>query len=378
MNSLTITLKNIWHRKIGTGLTVLGVGVSVAAFVSFMGLANNLEETLKTIYDSRGTDLVVVEKGSVDILSSAVDEGYFHEIKQLPGVVDVSRVLLYLYAATIKQRIFVYGWDINSHLFDELKISGTSPQNQGEAILGNMASGRLNKKIGDKINIKGSEFSVVGIFQSKSLFEEGAIIVSLKKLQEIKGASNKVTSFNVKVKKRETPKGRHSKTTNTVEAVQSEISSLFPDVEVKNIQSFVFANTPLLTLLNFTWAISVVAFLIVILGIVNTMTTSVLERTREIGILLAMGWRNTRIIGLVLYESILLGLFGGLIGVAMGYGIMKYLVSTPQLQSIMRMNYDVVFMVKAIAISLFLGFISGIYPALKAISIPPIEVLRYE
>ena len=58
--------------------------------------------------------------------------------------------------------------------------------------------------------------------------------------------------------------------------------------------------------------VSVAAFVIVILGIVNIMTTSVLERTREIGILLAMGWRNIRIIGLVLYESILLGLFGGI------------------------------------------------------------------
>jgi radical SAM superfamily enzyme YgiQ (UPF0313 family) len=92
MNLFTITLKNVWHRKIRTGLTILGVGISVAAFVSFMGLANNLEEMLETLYKSRGTDLVV-EKGTADILSSVVDGGYLHAMKELPGVVEVSPVL---------------------------------------------------------------------------------------------------------------------------------------------------------------------------------------------------------------------------------------------------------------------------------------------
>lgn len=79
-----------------------------------------------------------------------------------------------------------------------------------------------------------------------------------------------------------------------------------------------------------------------------------------------------------MYESILLSFLGGIVGLILGYGIMRTLISLPQLQNISRMHYDIIFMLKAVSISLFICFLSGIYPALKAISIEPIEVLRYE
>jgi putative ABC transport system permease protein len=375
MNLLTITAKNLWHRKIRTGLTILGVGVSIAAFISLVGLADNLAQTFKTTLKTRGTDLVVLEKGTVDILSSSIDESYLARIKQLPGVMDASAILVNFYAIQLNQYILVYGWHLHSYLFDELEIKGMYPQRQDEAILGSMAATRLKKNVGDAIEIKGARFRVLGIFQSKSLFEEGAIIIPLEQLQQINRTPHKVTMLNIKVKKEDLPGNDVSK---AIERVQSQIADLLPDVEVKNVQSFSSAENPLLAISKFSWAISAVAFVIAILGIVNTMTTSVMERTRDIGILLAMGWRNIRIVALVLHESTMLGFLGGMVGLLLGYGMMMLLVTAPNLQGIIRITYDLMFMMKAIAISLLLGFVSGIYPALRAISIEPIEVLRYE
>jgi putative ABC transport system permease protein len=74
----------------------------------------------------------------------------------------------------------------------------------------------------------------------------------------------------------------------------------------------------------------------------------------------------------------LLGILGGVFGLILGYGIMNALVHSPQLRSIGRVDYNFIFMVKVIGVSLLVGFLSGIYPAIRAISIKPIEALRYE
>ena len=115
-----------------------------------------------------------------------------------------------------------------------------------------------------------------------------------------------------------------------------------------------------------------------ILGIINTMVTSVLEQTSKIGILLAIGWRKLKILCLVLYESIFLGILGGVFGLILGYAIMNLLIRSPQLQNIGRIDYNFIFMIKVILVSLLVGFLSGIYPAIRAILIKPIEALRYE
>ena len=87
------------------------------------------------------------------------------------------------------------------------------------------------------------------------------------------------------------------------------------NLEIKNVQSFIFTNTPLFMIFNFLWAVSMVTFIMVLMGIANTMTTSVLERTREIGMAMAMGWRKSTVIGMVLFESSLIGFSGGIGGV---------------------------------------------------------------
>ena len=378
MNLFTLAFKNLWNRKVRTVLTVLGVGVSIAAFVSLIGLASNLTDAYKATYERRETDLIVREKGSFDLLSSAIDKEYINRIREIPQVLDVNAMLIDFSLMKLKDYVLVFGWDVNSSLFNNLKIRGRLPKSLDEAIIGEMIACKFNKKIGDKIEIKNSKFTIVGIFQSRSVFEEGSVVMLLERLQQIKKTPTKVTLFNVTVKKDTIAGKKRIDENKEVEYVQSQISNLFPDAEVKNVHSIVSSDNLASTLINFAWAISLIAFIIAISGIINTMVTSVLEQTREIGILIAIGWRNVKIISLIMYESILLSFLGGIVGLILGYGIMRTLISLPQLQNISRMHYDIMFMLKAVSISLFICFLSGIYPALKAISIEPIEVLRYE
>ena len=297
---------------------------------------------------------------------------------QIPEVLSISKILIDFSLAGSKNYFLVLGWDQNSSLFSKLKIQGKRPQSDDEALVGSTISKKFNKKIGDKIEVKGSKLTIVGIFESKSMFEEGSVIILLEKLQKIKKVPGKVTLFNLTVKKGSFYEGKPVNDKDQIERIRSLIAGMLPDTEVRSVEDIVSVDNTMTSFLNFAWAVSIVAFIAAILGIINTMVTSVLEQTSKIGILLAIGWRKLKILCLVLYESIFLGLLGGVFGLILGYGIMNVLVHFPQLQNIGRIDYNFIFMIKVIMVSLLVGFLSGIYPAIRAICIKPIEALRYE
>ncbi len=378
MNLPILAFKNLWYRKMRTSLTVLGVGTSIAVFVALVGLAGIFKDAFQQMYKSRQTDLVVREKGNFDFLSSGIDENYADKIMQIPEVLSISKILIDFSSAGSKDYFLVLGWDQNSSLFSKLKIQGNRPESDDEALVGVNISKKFNKKIKDKIEVKGSLLTVVGTFESKSMFEEGSVIITLAKLQKIKKVPGKVTLFNLVVKKGMFSGGQPVNDKDQVERIRSLIAQLLPDTEVRSVEDIVSADNTMTSFLNFAWAVSIVAFIAAILGIINTMVTSVLEQTSKIGILLAIGWRKSKILCLVLYESIFLGMLGGVFGLILGYGIMNLLVHSPQLENIGRVDYNFIFMIKVIVVSLGVGFLSGIYPAIRAISIKPIEALRYE
>ncbi len=378
MNLLRLAFKNLWYRKMRTGLTILGVGTSIAVFVALVGLAGIFTDAFRQMYKSRQTDLVVREKGNFDFLSSGIDENYADKIMQLPEVLNVSKILIDFSLAGSKDYFLVLGWDKKSSLFSKIKIQGRRPEAEDEALIGANIAKKFNKKIGDNIEVKGWKLTIVGIFESKSMFEEGSVIIPLEKLQKIKKVPGKVTLFNLVVKKGLFLDGRPVSDESQIERIRSLIAAMLPDTEVKSVGDIVAADNTMASFLNFAWAVSIIAFIAAILGIINTMVTSVLEQTSKIGILLAIGWRKLKILCLVLYESIFLGILGGVFGLILGYGIMNLLVQSPQLQNIGRIEYNFIFMFKVIMVSLLVGFLSGIYPAIRAISIKPIEALRYE
>jgi putative ABC transport system permease protein len=298
MNLFGIVIKNLWYQKARTVLTILGIGISIAAFVSLRGLTDNLERSLQTTYKVRGSDLIVMEKATLDIFASSIDQKYTASLKSIPHVREATPSLIYFYAVRSKEYFMLFGWELDSFLFEDLKISGDPLRGDHDALVGFAAAKRLKKAVGDKINIRGEDFRVSGIFSSPSLIEDGGIILPLKTLQRIKKAEGKATTISFRLDIRDSLKVDDAQRQEIAKQVQDKVTALFPDLEVKDIQNF--ASAPFAVVFSFTWAISAVVFLIVILGIVNTMTTAVLERTKEIGILLAIGWQKRRIVQMVI------------------------------------------------------------------------------
>lgn len=376
MNLLTIVCKNLWHQKMRSGLTILGVGISIAAFVSLSGLTDNLEKSLQSTYKARGTDLVVMEKATLDIFSSSIDQSYVEALKRMPHVKEAAPIVFYFYAVKFKQYYLLYGWEPDSYHFEEFKIVGSALQNDHDALVGAVAAKRLGKSQGDEINIRGEKFRISGVFQSMNMLEESGIIVPLKTLQKIKKTPGKITAINLRLDCSDSLKMSLDQRQVISQQIQNKINSEFSDLEVKDVRDFV--STPFAVVFSFTWAISMVVFIIVVMGIINTMSTAVLERRKEIGILLAIGWRKYRIIGLIILESAIYGLLGGGIGIILGCAMTRSLITAPAVQGFISMMPDSIFMIKSLWLSVLVGVFAGIYPAIKAVSIEPIDVLRYE
>ncbi len=125
------------------------------------------------------------------------------------------------------------------------------------------------------------------------------------------------------------------------------------------------------------WGISLLAILVGGIGIINTMIMSVFERTREIGVLKSVGWSNRRIIGMIVGESIVITIIAGLVGSIAGVLLVEGIAATGLLQG-MTPVFTIGMFLEAFLISLTVGIIGGLYPAIKASKLPPTEAIRYE
>jgi len=127
-----------------------------------------------------------------------------------------------------------------------------------------------------------------------------------------------------------------------------------------------------------TWGIALMALVVGGLGMTNTMAMSVFERTREIGVLRALGWRRWRILAMIVRESVTLSLLGGASGILLGVALGMLINLHPLIKGFVQLRYSVGLFAQALITTLVLGILGGIYPAWRATRLQPVEALRYE
>src|SRR5690606_22370016 len=123
---------------------------------------------------------------------------------------------------------------------------------------------------------------------------------------------------------------------------------------------------------GYAWGISAIAILIGGLGMMNAMVMSVLERTREIGTLRAVGWSRNRVLGLILGESVVLSLAGGVAGVLLGVGLTELASRLPGVGFLLQGSYTPAIFAQGVGTAFFLGLVGGAYPAWQASNLQPV------
>ena len=234
-------------------------------------------------------------------------------------------------------------------------------------MIGRAIAETLKKKVGDTIELSGVRFKIVGIYESTVSWQELGGAVTLRDSQTLMGRPRKVTMYTVKLHDpRQAPE------------MVERINHTFPEVYAALTGDFVQQMPDMQNSDAMLGGISFIAILVGGIGVLNTMLMSVFERTREIGVLRALGWRRRRILGLILREALTLGLLGGMTGIGAAFAIMKLLSLAPWVGEVLKVNWEPDMFLRAILVALMLGLIGGLYPAWRATRLQPVEALRYE
>ena len=374
MRFSTFIARNMLNRKARTSLTVLGLSVGIAAVMILTGVAWGFERSFMEIYEAKGIDLVVVRGGISNQLSSNLDQSVGDQVRRVEGVADVSPSVMDTVSFEDKNLVSVLanGWEGGSRLFKGVRIlegRALEPGDGKVVMLGRVLKMNLGKSVGDGLAVAGEPFRVIGIFECDSLFENGGLIVPLNELQRMMGRQGQVSGFVVASKSSEP---------GAVTALTRRIEQEIPGVAAVPARDFVQGDLQIRLTKTMAWATTAVALILGSIGLLNTMVMAVFERTGEVGLLRALGWRRRRVLALILGEAILLGLLGVVVGTALAYLGVRALILDPTSRGFINPNLPPAVVGIGLAMGLGLSLLGGFYPALRAASLDPTEALRHD
>jgi putative ABC transport system permease protein len=347
--------------------------MAIGAFVGLVGFSDAFEHEWLRIYSSSGTDIAVIQQ---TFLSSSMDESAAAKLKTLPVVADAAPMIYNVMDLTPEVNALAYGWKADSYEFQSLHfLSGRAFRDgQPEVILGELLASDLKKKPGDTLEIQGSTFTVVGVYHGGSALEGGAVILPLDQLQMLGSMPGKVSTIHVRL--RPAPAGENP--ADYLKHAEAEIEAALPGLRAVPAAERA-SNNQLVRLAHASaWGTSSIALLIGVLGIANTMAMSVFERTREIGILRALGWRRGQVLALIQLEAVVLGLGGGVLGIGVGWGALHLLAALPQTASIVSASFSLPLLAEALGIAVLAGLLAGALPAWRGAQLSPVEALRHD
>jgi len=365
--------KNLLRRRLRTILTLCGIGMAVAAFVGLVGFSRAFEQQWMRIYSSSGIDLEVIQG---TFLNTSMDESAAAKIRALPDVAQATPTIYNVMDLNPEVNALVYGWKAESYEFNSLQILAGRRFNDGapEAMLGDVLAENLKMKPGETLEIQGTQFTVTGIYHGASALEADAMIMPLDQLQQLSGLQGKVSTVHVWLR----PAPRGESWQQYLKHAQVEIETALPGIRAVPAAERASDNQFVKLAEASAWGTSTLALLIGILSIANTMAMSVFERTREIGILRALGWKRWQILVLIQLEAAILGLGGGFLGIVLGWTALRVLAAMPQTASIVSASIRWPLLAEAMGIAILAGLIAGALPAWRGGQLVPVDALRHE
>lgn len=370
MTLLTVVLRGLLRRPVRTILTLVGIAIGIGAVVALVGISRGFESSWTNGMKSRGTDIVVNNMGSA-LTPKPFKAEVRDRIAPVPGVAATSALLVEIMSIEDSEMMIVSAREWGGFTWDHLKlVSGRLPADAAEraVVLGKTAAEVLKKKEGDTLQLDTAELAIVGVVDGEAVVENGSVILSLPLFQEITGNEGQINIVDVRV----APKTSKEET----QRICDEITKRVPEARAVVASEHIRQSQGYKLINGMSWGTSLLAVLVGVLGVTNTMLMTVFERKQEICVLLALGWRRSRIMRMILWESALLGLFGGIAGVIAGVVGVQILRNTPALKGLLEPDLSPGLLALSVAIAVAVGIFSGLYPAWRSSRLLPSLALQ--
>jgi len=397
----TLAFKNLKHRGARSWLTLLGIFIGVMAVVALISLGSGLKLAVSSQFGLSSTELITVQAGGLNfgppgsyVVNPLTIEDIeaiekISSVKQVarrnlkPGRLEYNNHLIFGYSASVpdgEDRKFLYTQlDLNI-LEGRLLKDGDS----GKVVLGynfyiDKVGLEKSVEVGKKVLINNRSFEVIGIIDKQGSFiYDNIVLMNEEDMQDLFDYGDVVDIIAIQAK----DKDDLDKTKEDIEKVLRERRDVEvgkEDFEVSTPESSLAQINKILNGVQiFIAIVASISILIGAIGIVNTMTTSVLERRREIGIMKAIGATNFQIFMQFFIEASLLGLIGGMIGALMGtlIGFIGTMGINVWIGASVKPAISFALIFFSLLGSFILGGIAGILPALDAAKQNPVEAIR--
>ncbi|MBZ9578520.1 ABC transporter permease [Patescibacteria group bacterium] len=405
MNMLTeyfkIAIKNLRTRPLRSWLTILGIVIGVFLIMSLLSLSEGLKATVLKQLRAIGKDIVMIIPGNLsDIMTTflggaELTEDDLNAIRKTRGV---EVVIPNVYKAEVmksqgeSKTVLLFGIDLKNALEvykDDLGMDmaeGRWPEaGKREILVGNLVPKEIfpGLKTGTRTTIKGKQFEIVGILKSLGSRQDDSMIgIDLDIFREItgkkEGAPQAVAKIASGFSPEEVAEDIKENLLETRRRQRGEEESSFSVLTNEAMTGMVSNIMGVIQLAVFAFAS--IAMIVGGIGIMNTMYTSVHERTREIGILKAVGAKSSTITSVFLIESGVIGLVGGIGGMIFGLGLAKLIELVGQIHPVFYISASISpgLIIFGLTFSFLIGCLSGFLPARSAAKLKPVDALRYE
>lgn len=391
-------LRDIRNRKKRSWLTMLGIIIGVAAVVSLISLGQGLEDAFNKQFEQLGANVIMITPGSgfasTGMSASSLGRSDLDLIKKVRGVNSAAEMISKLSKVEFEGELkhtFISGIPLGTDVLDNMKafdiVQGRDlkkTDSSGIVVGYNIANGKYFKKkvvVGNIIKVNDKKFKVVGTLEKVGNPQDDANVIML-----IDSASELFDTKDYMTIMADSKEGFDvSDVAENIKKAMRKDRNQKVGEEDFSIQTTEQLKESVGTILNLIQSvligIAAISLLVGGIGIMNTMYTSVLERTRDIGVMKAIGAKNSNIMTIFLLESGIIGMSGGAIGCIIGFAMSKSveLLSSSQLGvDYLKASITIELTLGALAFSFFVGMISGAMPAFRAARLKPTEALRYE
>jgi putative ABC transport system permease protein len=405
--NLAIAMQALRVNKMRSILTMLGIVIGVAAVIAMIAIGNGAQQRLQEQIASLGSNLLIVVPGSIIQSGARLGAGNAQTLTELDARAILNEIPDVAFAAplTRSNAQVVFGntnWATSIHgvyndYFDvrEWNLAEGRFFDQGEitrfgkvAILGKTVSSQLfgeDNPVGQVVRIRGIPFEIIGLMETKGQSSQGqdqddVIFVPLttgrnRLFGEPRGRIARVGTIMIKAQEGASTQEVEARITELLRQRHRIAPGMENDFQIRNLTEILKTQEAASKVMSMLLAaVASVSLLVGGIGIMNIMLVSVTERTREIGLRLAVGARGRDIMMQFLVEAMTLATLGGAIGVLLGV-LISWLVAYIANWSI---SLNPLSIILAVGFSAAIGIFFGYYPAKKAAKMQPIEALRYE
>jgi len=376
--------RQLFVRKVRSLLCILGVAVSVAMIVSILSISQGMRSSLNKYMVASGASLVVFDQTAADLAFSRVPPEDVARLRDIDGVHEIARANFAMIFSPklgeakqtgVFSAVFCFGRFFDEPIakkYGDRLTKGSMPTSPSQILIGRLVAERIGLDVGDQFPLFHrtyldiEQYEVTGIFESELSWENLGMVVDARVIQEKLGGGEQVSLVFLYTDP------------DAVDGIRAQIEKELPSLIAMRSSEFTERFSDQLEYIDqFLIVLQLIAGIVGVLGVLNTMMMSVSERVREIGTLRALGWSRSRVVRVIVAEGLLIAVLGGFLGLAFGILGTEAVIAWVS-DGVLVADYAFENLLQGFALALGVGFFGSLYPARRAASLRPAEALRYE